>query len=93
MRKYTQNLPKCSAKSPKGGEMRLKPVDSEMLRLAGYDAKSEVLEVVFISGERYRYKEVPRSEYERLMTAESIGQYMHRHIIGHYDYQRLDRIT
>lgn len=69
--------------------MRLRPVDSEMLRLAGYDAKSEVLEVVFNSGERYRYKAVPRSEYERLMSAESIGQYMHRHIIGHYDYQRL----
>lgn len=72
-----------------GGVMRLKPVDSEMLRLAGYDAKSQVLEVVFNSGERYRYKEVPPSEYERLMSAESIGQYMHRHIIGHYDYQRL----
>jgi hypothetical protein len=72
-----------------GGEMRLKPVDSEMLRLAGYDAKSEVLEVVFNSGERYRYKEVPRCEYERLMSAESIGQYMHRHIIGRYDYQRV----
>jgi hypothetical protein len=69
--------------------MRLRPVDSEMLRLAGYDAKSEVLEVEFNSGERYRYKEVPRSEYERLMSAESIGQYMHRHIIGRYDYQRV----
>ena len=69
--------------------MRLKPVESEMLRLAGYDATSEVLEVVFNSGERYQYKDVPRSEYERLMSAESIGQYMHRHIIGHYDYQRL----
>jgi len=69
--------------------MRLKPVESEMLRLAGYDAKSEVLEVVFNSGERYQYKEVPRSEYERLMRAESIGQYMHRHIIGRYDYQRV----
>ena len=69
--------------------MRLKPVESEMLRLAGHDAKLEVLEVVFNSGERYQYKDVPRSEYERLMSAESIGQYMHRHIIGHYDYQRL----
>lgn len=69
--------------------MRLRSVESEMLRLAGYDANSEVLEVVFNSGERYRYKKVPQSEYERLMSAESIGQYMQRHIIGHYDYQRL----
>jgi hypothetical protein len=24
-----------------------------------------------------------------LMSAESIGQYMHKHIIGHYDYERV----
>ena len=69
--------------------MRLKPVDSEMLQYVGYDAKQKTLEVVFNSGERYQYFNVPASVYDELMSAESIGQYMHRHIIGHYDYQRI----
>ena len=69
--------------------MRLKPVDSEMLQYVGYDAKQKILEVVFNSGERYQYFDVPASVYDELMSAESIGQYMHRHIIGHYDYQRV----
>ena len=69
--------------------MRLKPVDSEMLEYVGYNAKQKILEVVFNSGERYQYFNVPASVYDELMSAESIGQYMHRHIIGHYDYQRI----
>jgi KTSC domain len=69
--------------------MRLKPVDSEMLEYVGYDGKQKILEVVFNSGERYQYFDVPASVYDELMSAESIGQYMHRHIIGHYDYQRV----
>ena len=69
--------------------MRLKAVQSEMLDLVGYDAKSQVLEVVFNTGDRYRYLDVPASEYEGLMSAESIGQYMHKHIIGRYDYERV----
>ena len=69
--------------------MRLRPVDSEMLIAAGYDRKSRMLQVIFRTGESYRYKEVPSSEYDSLMTAESKGQYMHRHIIGHYDYERV----
>ena len=69
--------------------MRLKAVQSEMLDLVGYDPRAQILEVVFNSGDRYRYFEVPPEEYERLMDAESIGQYMHKHIIGHYDYERV----
>ena len=69
--------------------MRLKAVRSEMLDLVGYDPTVRILEVVFNSGDRYRYFEVPAEEYEGLMNAESIGQYMHKHVIGHYDYERV----
>ena len=60
-----------------------------MLNLLGYDETSRVLEVVFNSGDRYRYLDVPLAEYEGLMSAESIGKYMREHIIGHYDYERV----
>jgi 3-hydroxyacyl-CoA dehydrogenase len=69
--------------------VRLRAVQSEMLNLVGYDPAVRILEVVFNTGDRYRYFEVPASEYEELMSAESIGQYMHKHIIGRYDYERV----
>ena len=69
--------------------MKLRRVESEMLRLVGYDAALRILEVVFNSGDRYRYKQVPPSRYQALMRARSIGQYMQKHIIGHYEYERV----
>ena len=69
--------------------MKLRPVQSEMLIEAGYDRKSRILQVTFRTGETYRYKGVPSSEYDGLMSAESKGKYMHRYIIGHYDYERV----
>ena len=70
--------------------MRLRPLDSEMLIAAGYDPESRILQVVYRTGGTYRYKNVPSYRYDELMSAESIGQYMHKHIIGHYDYERID---
>ena len=70
--------------------MRLKRVDSDMLRLVGYDARARILEVVFNKGGQYQYKGVPATEFKKLMSAESIGKYMHRHIIDHYDYERVN---
>jgi len=69
--------------------MKLKRVESEMLEAVGYDANLQILEVIFNTGDKYRYKEVPAFEYDGLMNAESIGRYMHRNIIGHYDYERI----
>ena len=69
--------------------MRLRPVESEMLLRAGYDPKARVLQVVFRTGGAYRYKNVPAYRYSELMSADSIGQYMHKHIIGRYEYERV----
>jgi len=60
-----------------------------MLRLVGYDPTSRILEVVFNTGDQYQYKDVSTDEYAGLMSAESIGQYMHRHIIDRYEYERI----
>ena len=61
-----------------------------MLNWVGYDSRLQVLEVEFNTGDRYQYLAVPASEYEGLMSAESIGQYMHKNIIGRYDYERMN---
>ena len=69
--------------------MKLEQLESEMLLAAGYDQKSRILQVVFRTGGTYRYKNVPSDKYDELMSAESIGQYMHKNIIGHYEYERV----
>ena len=56
--------------------------------MVGYDANMQILEVVFNTGDRYQYLDVPASEYEALMSADSIGKYMHTHIIDRYEYER-----
>ena len=69
--------------------MKLKPVESEMLVAAGYEQKSHSLFVVFRTGEKYRYKNVPSFVYELLMSAESKGRFMHKYILNRFDYERV----
>jgi hypothetical protein len=72
------------------GAGRFKKVNSSMLRRVRYDAKNRFLDVVFRTGETYRYKDVPPDEYDGLMKAESHGKYMQTRIIDHHDVVRLD---
>jgi hypothetical protein len=72
------------------GALRFNRVRSSMLRRVRYDPKHKVLDVVFRTGETYRYKDVPVEEYNKLMKAKSHGKYMRVHIIDHYEVVRLD---
>jgi hypothetical protein len=69
--------------------MKLTPVDSEMLVAVGYEAKSHSLMTVFRTGETYLYKNVPLFVHERLMSADSKGKFMHKYVIGRFDYERV----
>jgi len=69
--------------------MKLTAVDSEMLVAAGYDQKSHSLLAVFRTGETYRYKNVPSFIYTGLMNADSKGRYMHKYVLGRFDYERV----
>ncbi|HEV7746001.1 MAG TPA: KTSC domain-containing protein [Pyrinomonadaceae bacterium] len=70
--------------------VRFKPVNSSMLRRVRYDPKNRFLDVVFRTGETYRYKDVPWDEYHKFMRADSLGRYMQMHIIDHYETIRLE---
>lgn len=61
-----------------------------MLVAVRYDEKPRHLDVIFRTGDKYRYLDVPPLEYTGLISAKSIGQYMHKRILGRYDYERLD---
>jgi len=79
-----------SDRDAQSGAARFKNVSSSMLRRVRYDPQHRFLDVVFRTGEKYRYKDVPPDEYNGLMEAQSHGKYMQTHIIDHYDVVRLE---
>jgi hypothetical protein len=52
------------------------PVESEAVRSVGYDPQTRVLQVEFENGAIYHYLDVPESEYQALLRAESIGRFV-----------------
>ncbi len=71
--------------------MKLLTVESSMIYAVGYRERERVLEVVFTTGQLWRYLKVPKAEYLCLLDAESKGQYMRANIIGTYDEEKIRR--
>lgn len=69
--------------------MDFTPVDSNMILGVRYNEATYELDIIFRTGEKYRYKSVPKFVYEGLMSAESHGQYMHKKVLKRYKYERL----
>lgn len=45
----------------------------------------------FHSGVAYRYDKVPYEIFDKLTTAESVGNFFSRHVKGKYRYERLEK--
>ena len=69
--------------------MQRNPVTSSTISEIGYDESRRVLEVLFASGSTYQYFDVSAQEYEALMGASSLGQYLNANIKGKYRYARV----
>ena len=69
--------------------MQRTPVDSSNIASVGYDEDRQVLEIEFQGGEIYQYSDVPKSMYERLMSAGSKGQYFRQNIKDTYKYDKV----
>lgn len=69
--------------------MRRDPVTSTNISEIGYDQPSQTLEVMFRNGGVYQYFDIPRHEYDNLLRAASIGEYLNRSIKGRYRYARV----
>jgi KTSC domain-containing protein len=88
--KLIASLPDSNSDQDESGAGRFKNVNSSMLRRVRYDPQNRFLDVVFRTGEKYRYKGVPPAEYDGLMAAQSHGKYMQTRIIDHYDVVKLE---
>ena len=69
---------------------KLHSVSSSNVAELGYDEGNQMVYVRFQNGTLYAYSNVPKSEYEALDNAPSIGSYLNRNFKNVYPYQRLE---
>lgn len=59
---------------------------SSVIRSAFYDPDRQVLDIVFTTGRRYLYRDVPPEAADRFRAAFSKGRHFNAHIRDHYDF-------
>jgi len=63
---------------------------STVIRFFTYDAPHRRLTVVFRSGRRYVYREVPAEIFEAFAAAFSKGEFFNSRIRDHYEFERVE---
>jgi len=61
---------------------------STVIRDFSFDAASQILQIEFVSGITYSYKNVPEHVYTELKSSREKGIYFNKHIKGKYDFER-----
>lgn len=70
--------------------MLRKPVTSTSLKEVGYDQASRILEVQFHNHRVYQYLDVPIGVHAHLLSSDSLGAYLNRHIKGYFQYRLIE---
>jgi len=65
------------------------PLQSSVLAAAEYFPELPALDIVFNTGELYRYFTVPSSLYQDLLEADSKGAFFNAHIRNQFPFQHL----
>jgi hypothetical protein len=71
-------------------EIKKQHVNSSTAEALGYDEKTKTLRVWFTTGKIYDYANVPKTRFETLLYAPSIGAYFNRSIKGIYPYKQVN---
>jgi lysyl-tRNA synthetase class 2 len=61
---------------------------SSVIRSYRYDPQQKRLELVFVSGRRYRYHDVPEETYSAMRRAISKGEYYNAHVRDQFRHTR-----
>jgi hypothetical protein len=73
--------------------VNLRPVQSSNISKIGYDPETQLMEVHFKNGTRYRYAKVPPEDHEKFVGADSIGTHFHQHIRSRFEGVKLTEET
>jgi len=63
-----------------------KEVVSSQIKKVAYDEEKNELFVTFNTGSKYKYSNVSRSDFDALISAESIGSHFGKNIKGNANY-------
>jgi hypothetical protein len=63
---------------------------STVIRAFTYRAEARELDIMFTTGRRYRYRDVPPEAFKALSAAFSKGRHFNAYIRDHYDYSELE---
>lgn len=75
------------------GSMIWQPLESEMFTSTAYDPDRQILYVRFRkTGDVYRYFELPESENQAFLSAQSHGRFFLARIRDKYHYERMARL-
>ena len=66
---------------------------SSVIRRFNYRPETRELEVLFVTGRRYIYGDVPPQEVERFRQAPSKGRHFNAHIRDRYPFRELESAT
>ena len=66
------------------------PVSSSNIESIGYVEQNQEVYVRFLKGGVYVYRGVPQHEFQNLLTAPSLGSYLHRNYKNVYPYERIE---
>jgi hypothetical protein len=67
----------------------MQEIDSSAISAVGYDDRQQVLRVTYRNGGTYDYLDLPQEEFDRLMAAESRGEYMNKVIKPNYEWHEV----
>jgi len=65
---------------------------SSVIKQAYYRPEEAVLDILFTTGRRYLYHQVPPGEAERFARAFSKGRYFNAHIRDHYPFTEVTSV-
>lgn len=68
----------------------MQPVASTQIDSVGYNEETKELRVSFQNGSLYSYSGVPRSIYDGLLTAPSVGQFFNYSVKHGFPFRRLE---
>ena len=66
----------------------LAEVDSSLIQVVAHNKENDLF-IKFKTGREYIYHEVPRDEFEALISADSVGKYFLEEIKDDYDFTNL----
>lgn len=69
--------------------MKRRPVQSSSIKTIGYDLPTGTLELEYVSGDVYRYYDVPQPVYAGLLAAPSIGKFVNTQIKPCYEFKEV----